>query len=411
MKNYRLIISLFLVIFLAGCYSPIVIPITGNPTDTPESQPQPSSGSPLRPANPLGYADLPMEATDVLAIPSLKAVLVVGPIDGADGSWTKTEVANMQLAENELKAYGINVKAYYPPNDNWAAIKADALGAQFFYYRGHGVSDSNDPKNVGGLWLTSGYVSPDDIRGMRLAKGAVVMMYGCYMAGSSSEDVNLESAEARRRIAQYSEPFITAGASSYYANWFGNAFQAFTRYLFQGKTLLGAYQAYFDYDANQAEKTTHPAFPALTLIADKDYWDGGNKYDNAFVGNPNVTLTDLFGTVMQAAPNPIVYLATNKSPAKATSILVNGTTSLSFNWNAVLDTGTASWVTLSSTSGTSGSQATVTLNPRGLATGTYTATLHVTTTTPGVAKPDQDVPIKLDIVPELHEVFIPMAIK
>ena len=37
-------------------------------------------------------------------------------------------------------------------------------------------------------------------------------------------------------VAQYSDPFFDIGGAGYYANWFGNAFERFLTYLFEGQT-------------------------------------------------------------------------------------------------------------------------------------------------------------------------------
>lgn len=43
------------------------------------------------------------------SLPPLKAVLLVGPIDGDYGSWTQSEKENMDLAADELAAHGVEV--------------------------------------------------------------------------------------------------------------------------------------------------------------------------------------------------------------------------------------------------------------------------------------------------------------
>ena len=359
-----------------------------------------------------------------IKMPVLNAVLVVGPIDKADGEWTLTEIKNMKLAETELISHGVIVKTFYAPNDSWEAVRTAAAGAQFFLYRGHGISDGNNPLNVGGLFLTSGYVSPDNIRtGLHLAKNAIVMLYGCYAAGSSSEDKTLSSSEAYRRVVQYSDPFFSAGAGGYFANWFGDAFQQFIRNLFEGKSLGNAYQSYYDYGAATVESFTRPADANAVLWLDKDYWDGGYKYDNAFVGLANKTLLDLFNTTMVASHSPIVHLATPTSSAQTTNITITGTTSLIFDWSATLSLNSAaitqaatqsafsSWAILNTTSGKTGDQVSVTMNPTNLSTGTYSATVHLHSDTIGVNQPDQNIPIKLVVADRWNFVYIPVTIR
>jgi len=47
-------------------------------------------------------SDLGAASPAALSLPPLKAVLIVGPIDGDYGSWTTQEKGNMDLAAAEL---------------------------------------------------------------------------------------------------------------------------------------------------------------------------------------------------------------------------------------------------------------------------------------------------------------------
>jgi hypothetical protein len=242
----------------------------------------------------------------------LKAVLVVGPIDGDFGSWTTQEKVNMDLAAAELEAKGVAVHKFYTPDNDWDQIKAAAEGAHFFFYRGHGVYWTSLPQpTVGGLALKDRFVSPDDIRhDVNLAPNAIVMLYGCFTAGSSSIDEgSIGSEEARRRVIEYSAPFFDTGAAGYYANWYGDAFQRFVRYLFQGMTLGQAYESAWDFDNTSVERLNRPAHPELALWLDKDYWDGSWQYNNAFTGLSDHTLQDLFrATPLGIAPSTMPHV-------------------------------------------------------------------------------------------------------
>jgi hypothetical protein len=232
-----------------------------------------------------------------VTIAGLKAVLLVGPIDGDNGQWTVAEKNNMEKAARELEANGVTVYRFYTPDNQWDQIVAAARGAHFFFYRGHGVYWSDLPNpTVGGLALKDRFISSEDIRrDLRLAANAIVMVYGCFTAGSSSlaGDV-ISSSEAQRRIAQYSDPFFDAGAGGYFANWYGDAFQQFVRYLFQGKTQGKAYENFFDYNPNTVERFTHPNHANLSMWMDHDVSGGANQYNFAFAGKASKTLQDLF---------------------------------------------------------------------------------------------------------------------
>jgi len=214
----------------------------------------------------------------------------------------------MDLAATELAANGVTVSKFYTPANDWAQIRASADGAHFLFYRGHGVYWSDFPyPTVGGFYLKDHFISPNDIRNdLNLAPNAIVVMSGaCFASGSSSvgEDV-IDSEEARRRVAQYSDPFFDIGAAGYYSNWYGAAPQMFMRYLFQGMTLRGAYESFFDFSAGSVEWYTHPDHLQLALWLDKDYYGGETHYNNAFAGRPNRTLEMLFGGA--GTPTPAI---------------------------------------------------------------------------------------------------------
>jgi hypothetical protein len=233
------------------------------------------------------------------SLPALKAVLLVGPIDGDTGANTKQAKEDMELAAKALEANGVTVQRFYTPNNDWEQIKAAAQGAHFLFYRGHGVYWDNVP-HVGGFSLKNKFVSNDDIRAdLKLAPNAIIMLYGCFTAGTSSSDSKaISSAEAQRRVAEYSHPFLDVGAAGYYADWFGDAFQELVNYLFAGKTLGQAYESYWDYTASNVERYNHPDHPDLALWLDKDTWNNGlpnPQYNYAFVGQKDKTLADLFG--------------------------------------------------------------------------------------------------------------------
>jgi hypothetical protein len=254
-----------------------------------------------------------MAPSDLIGGPNLKAVLVVGPIDGDHGSWTTREKANMELAAAELEVNGVAVHRFYTPINDWQQITAAANGAHFFLYRGHGVYWTSLPNpKVGGLALHGRLVSSEEIRrDLHLAPNAIVMLYGCFTAGSSSIDAHsIGSPEAQRRVLQYSDPFIDAGASAYYANWYGDAFQRFLRNLFRGMTLGAAYEAAWDFGETTVERLTRPGDSRLALWLDKDYWQESWQYNNAFTGLADRTLIDLFEAAgLGLAPPRMPYAA------------------------------------------------------------------------------------------------------
>ncbi len=235
-----------------------------------------------------------------LDLPPLKAVLLVGPIDGDDGDWTHGEKANMDLAAAELEANGVTVHKFYTPDNDWTQITAASRGAHFLLYRGHGVYKGQMPHpTVGGFNLKDGVITPEQIRAdLQLAPNAIVMLYGCFTAGSASSDEEpITSTEAQRRVAEYARPFIDIGAAGYYANWHGDAFQMFVRALFAGQTLQQTYETYFDYNQTTVEHYIYPADAARVIWLDKDVHGDMLQYNHAFIGQPDQTLSTLFGGI------------------------------------------------------------------------------------------------------------------
>lgn len=372
-------------------------------------------------------AALTSSSSTSMALPSLKAVLVVGAIDEtvrSDGlTWTQQEINNMELAAKVLEANGVTVYRFYSPNNNWDQIKAAAQGAHFFFYRGHGISWGGSPINVGGLALYD-HTNPDGSTSynmihsdrlqseLDLADNAIVMMYACYSAGSSGGEM-ITLSEAQRRVAQYSGPFMNNGAAAYYANWFGNAFEYFVHYLFEGQTLAQAYQSFYDYPAGGAtvEKSAYPGLSTEVLWLDHDAVDQSGKatYHNAFAGKANETLASLFSTMTINQPSSITLLST---PSSASRTIDFGITITGANqtWTSSL-VPAASWVNLSKTTGVSGDTIQVTLDAQGLENGTYTTTLRIAATNPYISQGEQNFTISMVVVDQIKSVFIPFTTK
>jgi hypothetical protein len=354
-------------------------------------------------------SDLTIGSIDPDALPPLKAVLVVGPIDGDYGSWTQEEKASMDLAAAELQTNGVTVHKFYTPNNNWEQIKSAAQGAHFLLYRGHGVywGDKNFPADVGGFALKDGIISPDVLRSeLNLAPNAIVMLYGCFTAGTSSSDtIPLTSAEAQRRVTLYAQPFMQNGASGYYANWFGTAFQMFIRYLFQGHTLGQAYEAYFDFGVATVERFSYPADPNRSFWLDKDEWyDPKPQYNNAFIGLSSATLVDLFASAPIAlTPNSINYLVEPLSTPRTFDVLIN-TSIRDLVWTASISP-SVSWIVAPS-QGTVTDPIQVTLTPP-QSLGQYQTTITIQATSSGATPIELLIPVSLLVTETVNTMYLP----
>lgn len=350
-----------------------------------------------------------------LTLPPLKAVLIVGPIDGDNGSWTNAEKLNMDLAANELSANGVTVYKFYTPNNDWNQIKAAAVGAHFLFYRGHGIYWSAMPTPVvGGFALKDKFVSSDDIRAdLRLAPNAIVMLYACFSAGTSGNDSgSISSQEAQRRVAMYSDSFFDIGASGYYADWFGDAFQLLVRYLFQGQTLGQAYESFYDFNRSTVEHYAHPDHPSMVMWLDKDFWDGKTQYNYAFAGTPTLRLVDLFrSTEMEVAPTDITYFATPFDDARAYHVWVRGSEGENLRWSANLEPSNLGWVSVQPASGDSAQPVVVSMIPTSHAVGVYSANLRLHSDSPNVVNPDQTILLTLHVVPQVYTVDLPLTLR
>ncbi len=393
-----LILLVLLVPSLAGAQAPAPL--------VPEQPPRPSQPPPAQ-------ADVSAAQAGALNLSGLKAVLLVGAIDGDYGDWTQQEKQNMDLAAAELQANGVTVYKFYTPNTDWGQIKTAAQGAHFLLYRGHGIYWGAMPTPpVGGFMLRDQqFISPDDIRAdLELAPNAIVMLYGCFTAGSSSNDPEpISSAEAQRRVAQYSDPFFDVGAAGYFANWYGNAFQWFVRYLFQGQTLAQAYQSYFDYNPDTVESYVLPGHDDMVMWLDKDSGSQGTEYNNAFAGLPDETLEGLFApTAMRVSPQQVLYLAEDGFPAHSYSVLVTSTTATTFTWTA--SAAPQSWVSFSPQAGNSGQSFSVVITPTGKTAGDYQTTFSLAAT-PAVSQTVQNdqqaITVTLRVLDQVYRASLP----
>jgi hypothetical protein len=402
----RIIGALAVLTWLGGS---LAMPTQAGPP-IPRTPPAPPRAPVQPPVQVEAAATPPLQA---LGTTPLKAVLIVGSIDGASGTWTTREKANMELAAQELQANGVTVYRFYAPNDNWDQIKAAAQGAHFLFYRGHGVYWSDMPNPiVGGFALSNGvFISSDMIRSdLHLAANAIVMLFGCFTAGTANDELDpipISSAEAQRRVAQYSDPFFDIGAGGYYANWLDDAFQMFVRYLFQGKTLEEAYQAYNDSTNHSVvDVYSYPDHPEMAMWLGTNLWSasGGIAYNNAFVGSPDRTLADLFPLVA-TTPSTLSYLAEPTFPAGVFTIHLASSTT--FSWTATVIADDPSWISAQPPSDSSGQDITVVITPTGKAPGTYQASIRIVIDSPVFGQEVKTIPVSLTIVNKIQGMYLP----
>lgn len=279
-----------------------------------------------------------------------KAVYIVGDVDGVDGPTTQQYIAQARDQAQQLRSLGFTVVEFYAPDNHWSDIVAAVTDAQAIIYAGHGIRWGGDDALVGGMKLNaSESVHPDQIRSdLRMAPGAVVILnHTCYSAGTGTEDIQGTDFEtAVRRASQYSQPFLDAGLSGYYASWYYGFPAAVLTSLASGLTLGEAYEAYHDFNPETVTRLTHPLSPDHVLWLDYDNWTGweGLQYNYAFAGDPDALLGE--------APSPTFALSQPELSTYATiggaaqTVTIQVTAEGSPSWDAWVEGGSQPWLTL-----------------------------------------------------------------
>ena len=408
-KIKYLIATYTLIIFLILLPLHSVLANSENPRTTPHL--------PRVPGSTLVSQSKAEECPSLLDLAPLKAVLIVGPIDGDDGPETNSNKVDMDKAADELVKNGVTVYKFYAPNNDWNEIKNAAIGANFLMYRGHGVYWSPMPTPiVGGFTLSTTFVSNDMIRNeLQLAPNAIVMLYACFSAGSAGNDtISLTSTEAQRRVAMYSDPFLDIGVAGYYADWFGDAFQMYVRYLFEGKTLKETYESFYDFHSNTVERYTHPDHPDKVMWLDKDYWyDPLPQYNDAFVGMPDKTITDLFPPLPQSEMNVssldvnrFVQLGETPQPISINISISSSDPNTLTGWHVVIDE-QPGWLSFSQMSGENGQNLLLTFEPSPL--GEYQGQFMIVADDPSIINREQVVTIHYYVFETVFNSFIPIV--
>ncbi len=181
---------------------------------------------------------------------SQKVVIVVGPTHGSTNSFRNTARDVARTA----RSYGARVVEVYSPYATWSRVREAAKGANVFVYLGHGngwpsAYAPNQPYTKNGMGLNSAagrgdyntkYYGEHYIKnGLRLAKGAVVLlMRTCYAAGNSEgTKPNYSKSNARQRVDNYGAGFLRTGASVVIADIIGNVDYVFRGLFRTNKTM------------------------------------------------------------------------------------------------------------------------------------------------------------------------------
>lgn len=371
-----------------------------------------------------------------------KAVILVSPLD--TDQKTQEQVTYANLLYNVLYARGATVTRVYPwkspcnitegcyPYEQvkWNTAGANEVnvvdlikGAHIFVYRGHGIKWGTN--EYGGINLKTIMVDNNTIRSSLskaanpangLAPNAIVMLFACWATGTGNDDVynkiSITAAEARNRVNQYAEPYMTNGAGAVYADWAGNAFPQFITDLISGMTLGEAYKNY-NFNPDGFTAYSYPRNPEDVTWVDYHYYAGLNQYNHSFVGNPNLKMRDLFVPRLRLVGSTTINLKVNTfhpatSPAQTFTVYVTNTQMVSFNWSAV-KTYNRSWVLMPRTAGTNVKYdpLTFTITTYGLPVGTYTEQIVVSTSTANILDTPQTITMTIEAYRYPNFVFLP----
>ncbi|MGJ4789298.1 ankyrin repeat domain-containing protein [Leptospira koniambonensis] len=226
----------------------------------------------------------------------LKAVAIVGEVDGNEGPKTREYVNNIKGLVKVLKDRGVSVFEFYPPNNPWSGIKEASQNANIVLYAGHGVGTNldqppYDQRSVGGFYLGKEFVSNEQISsGLKPAPGAIVLFLGaCFTAGNMAYDMGvIRDEETKKRISMYSSPFLETGFKGYYATWAPWTAQTILALLFTNKNYGDVY--FSQTNPQEVTKISHPTSSKSSLYYHTKPPASKPVYDYAFAGDPSNVL-------------------------------------------------------------------------------------------------------------------------
>jgi len=241
-------------------------------------------------------------------VDQLKAVIIVGDLQ--DG--TAEAIKEIEEVHSFFKSKNVIVKTFYHPKTSWKDIVSESKDASFFVYRGHGMTWPDG--KYGGLDLNDA-ISSEDIRNdLKLRSNAIVIFKSvCGGAGSSaSDDGDIGIKKAIERVSDYSKPFLSIGASAYYANNFGEGCLSFLNSFFEGKTIKECFDNSIGWSAKLEIDQNYKYDRSKSIGVASSNWGGtvtktsyinGVKsvrevpatkdYDIAYVANPRYSISTL----------------------------------------------------------------------------------------------------------------------
>jgi len=243
-----------------------------------------------------------------------KVVIIVG----ATHSATTKYRGYADQAYAEAIKYTPNVVKVYSPNATWSKVKSATVGASVVIYFGHGngwpspyTYDPNYTTKDGfGLNATAGngdnnnkYYGEPSVASLDLAPNAVILLHHlCYAAGNSEPGNPAPTKTvAKQRVDNYGAGFLKAGVSAVIADGHRGPVDYLRALFTTDQSLSDLWRTQPNYEGNEFSFPSVRT-PGKTALMDPETPTSG--FYRSFVGNPNVTTTQVLSGAPASPPPP-----------------------------------------------------------------------------------------------------------
>jgi hypothetical protein len=241
-----------------------------------------------------------------------KVVIIVG----ATHSATTKYRGYADEAYAEAIKYTPNVVKVYSPNATWSKVKSATVGASVVIYFGHGNGWPSpytyDPeyttKDGFGLNATAGngdnnnkYYGEPYVAQLDLAPNAVILLHHlCYAAGNSEPgDPAPTKSVAKQRVDNYGAGFLKGSVSAVIADGHRGPVDYLRSLFTTDQSLSDLWRSQPNYHGNEF------SFASVRTSGKTAFMDPDNAtsgYYRSFVGNPNVTTTQVLDGAPESPP-------------------------------------------------------------------------------------------------------------
>jgi S-layer homology domain len=243
-----------------------------------------------------------------------KVVIIVGATHGATSDYrSKADVAYAEAIKHTP-----NVVKVYSPNATWSKVKSATVGASVVIYFGHGNGWPSpytyDPeyttKDGFGLNATAGngdnnnkYYGEPYVAQLDLAPNAVILLHHlCYAAGNSEPgDPAPTKTVAKQRVDNYGAGFLKGNVSAVIADGHRGPVDYLRSLFTTNQTLSNLWRTQPNYHGNEFSFASSRT-SGKTALMDPETSTSG--YYRSFVGNPNVTTSQVLDGAPASPPTP-----------------------------------------------------------------------------------------------------------